>query len=521
MFGWDISNIGFLRPEPRTTGRTESERFLSQICQKTFLSLWSFPNPYTDRGKSLKNENGKELCDLLVVFGKHVIIFSDKSCSFPDTGNLDLDWSRWFKRAIKKSSDQLYGAERWILDHPDRIFSDPNCSKRLPLQLPPPNQIIFHRIVIALGAKSRAESHFGSGSNGSLILNNYIKDEDHIKNEFQLYCPFSVGIINSKKGFVHVFDDITTSLIINELDTISDFVEYLSEKEMLFKRDVPLCVCGEENLLGFYMRHRHEGGFNSFFSGELGKIARDCSIVIPENEWESYKATSISHIIDALKEKSKFWDELIEHVTQCIFDGSINNIQEDNLQYHEQNLRFLAQEPRLSRAQLSQAIQYKISTTPRDKRSGMVLSSSNKSIGFVFLVCPRIINGRFVEDYDEYREERRKALEIYCVVAKSKSKIFKYIVGIAVDPLNSGGRSEDIMTFDFTDWNADQEKQAKKISKIHGILSTHRTVGFGDMYRKEIEKEWQKSTLGESYNSMTRAQRRSLKARARKKKKFT
>lgn len=43
-------------------------------------------NVYTDEGKKTASGDGKELCDLLVVFENHVIIFSDKDISFKDSG---------------------------------------------------------------------------------------------------------------------------------------------------------------------------------------------------------------------------------------------------------------------------------------------------------------------------------------------------------------------------------------------------------------------------------------------------
>jgi hypothetical protein len=53
-----------------------------------------------------------EIADLLVVFESDVIIFSDKDCEFPDTDDPDLDWARWYRRAIVASARQLWGAER-------------------------------------------------------------------------------------------------------------------------------------------------------------------------------------------------------------------------------------------------------------------------------------------------------------------------------------------------------------------------------------------------------------------------
>ena len=90
----------------KSQGTTPSERYLAKLCEQTFLSLWSYPNVFRDQGR-VRNGGGKEVCDLLVVCGRDVVIFSDKSCDFPATGNLKTDWSRWYKRAIKNSTKQL------------------------------------------------------------------------------------------------------------------------------------------------------------------------------------------------------------------------------------------------------------------------------------------------------------------------------------------------------------------------------------------------------------------------------
>ena len=60
----------------RADGITDSERYLKKLCERTFLSLWSYPNVYRDQGGAAKGD-GKEVCDLLVVFENHIIMFSD------------------------------------------------------------------------------------------------------------------------------------------------------------------------------------------------------------------------------------------------------------------------------------------------------------------------------------------------------------------------------------------------------------------------------------------------------------
>src|SRR5690242_7308576 len=89
-------------------GTTSTVRYLARLCAKSFLSLWSYPGVYRDQGKQGSGD-GKEICDLLVVFENDIVIFSDKDCKFPESGNLDNDWARWFRRAVIKSVDQIRG----------------------------------------------------------------------------------------------------------------------------------------------------------------------------------------------------------------------------------------------------------------------------------------------------------------------------------------------------------------------------------------------------------------------------
>jgi hypothetical protein len=61
-------------PIERADGVTEAERYLKRLCDRTFLSLWSYPGVYRDQGSG-KGTEGKEVCDLLVVFENHIIIW--------------------------------------------------------------------------------------------------------------------------------------------------------------------------------------------------------------------------------------------------------------------------------------------------------------------------------------------------------------------------------------------------------------------------------------------------------------
>ena len=73
----------------KSSGVTVTERMLAEFCEKSFLKLWSYPNPHKD--------DGHELCDLLAVFGNHVFIFFDRENELSEDPDKDpkVLWDRW------------------------------------------------------------------------------------------------------------------------------------------------------------------------------------------------------------------------------------------------------------------------------------------------------------------------------------------------------------------------------------------------------------------------------------------
>ena len=203
----------------KSPGSTPSERLLTKLCNQSFLGFWSYANTYRDQG------GPKELCDLLVVYGNHVILFSDKSCAFPNSGDLKVDWSRWFRAAILESARQLRGAERWLKQHSDRVFVDNKCTQQLPLAIDSLAQHQFHRVIVALVLKIAVEVILEGME--ALTLAPEIVGKAHFDVRHCNIQPFCVGTIDSAPGYLHVFDKFTLPLILKEADTIADFVAYL------------------------------------------------------------------------------------------------------------------------------------------------------------------------------------------------------------------------------------------------------------------------------------------------------
>jgi hypothetical protein len=197
----------------RSEGSTPSERYLAKLCDRSFLNLWSYPNVYIDKRKGGKGD-GKELCDLLVVCGDHVLIFSDKTIAWQDDNDVLLSWKRWFNRAVHHSARQIRKAERWIKQMPDQIYLDKSCTKPLPFKLPPIERRKVHGIVVALGAAAGCRAFFGDGI-GSLMILPEIKGDQHFKGDEVIPC--SIGDVDPNGPFIHVLDEATLDIVMGEL----------------------------------------------------------------------------------------------------------------------------------------------------------------------------------------------------------------------------------------------------------------------------------------------------------------
>jgi hypothetical protein len=437
----------------RSDGLTPSERYLKRLCDRSFLTLWSYPNLYLDKA------GGQELCDLLVVFGNHVIIFSDKSCAFPDSGDLTLDWSRWYRRSITKSAEQVYGAERWIRSYPQRIFLDRKCTQRFPLKLAADADLRVHRIVVALGAAARCRAALGGS--GSLML--FPLGEGLVSEE---RMPFAVGDLDRRRGYVHVLDDVTLDVLLGELDTLADFTAYLSAKEHLVRSGRLLGAAGEEELLAYYLQHVDANDRHEF------RVPKGMTVIgLDEGLWTNLRAHPQYQAKMAADEISYTWDNLIEAFTKNVLAGTLARGNELGVAVHEEALRIMAAEPRLARRMLGASIMDLFSRTgPAGEGTRIMSSRQRPDVGYIVMLDPRDTD----QDTEAYRERRTVKLEAYCRVAKHVQPGFVHVVGIATEPIGSNGSSEDLIYLDTSTWSAKDAEVARDLHEKGGLLKTTR-----------------------------------------------
>ena len=469
-------------PIHKAEGVTPSEKYLNSLCERTFLSLWSYPSIFRDQKKRGAGD-GKELCDMLVVFDEHILIFSDKHCKFPSSGNLELDWKRWYKRAIKKSAEQAWGAERWLRSYPNQVYLDRACTKPFPLNLPTKETAKYHLIVVAHGSEDRCKAKF-SGSGSLMLVSSLGRDGNTDKLSS---TPFTVGDLDENQTFVHILTESTLEILLQTLDTISDFVWYLEKKEKFIRAMEAVIVPGEEELLAYYLGHVNDDGFHDFvmdkeFDEEINAFA------LEEGFWEDFcnspeRLAQIEH-----DEISYAWDTLIERFCFHALNATQYFTNHLELSDTEKGLRFMAREPRTRRRLISKGIIDLYMNTPDGMRRTKYLKPLSPGYPYyVFLSLPQ----PGYATYKEYREVRGSLLEACLMVVKHKFPDAMDIIGIASEPFRHDlGSSEDLLYLDARKWSKELNDEAAKLQKELEIL-TSATVTYAheEEYPKPDEKK--------------------------------
>lgn len=489
----------------RGTGQTKSEKRLARLADKSFLDLWSYPNTFNDRGA--QRGQGQELCDLLVVCGDDVLLFSDKEAvwSGPD---LQTAWKRWYRKTVEASVKQIRGAERWITQYPDRVFIDPACRKRLPVDFPPPGRMRIHGIAVAGGSENAAKEHFG-GSDASLML---AAQSPETRDEERRVGPFVVGDPEPKGSFIHVIDAKSLRLLMRELDTITDFVAYLRERARVFREGTLGIAAGEPDLLAGYLSNFDEKGRcrlpdDTIFSPGLYEAAKNAP---------GYRARIHANAV------SYGWDKLILEFSKNLLAGTSVAIagMQPTVRGAERALRQMALEDRVSRRGLSEAVRdaFRAAEEFDQDRFARVIppveGSHDPDCGYLILILAYRGETFKGKSYADYRELRAAFLKAYCQVALYRVNKMKRIVGLAFDARKTmtgrAGRSEDLMMMEILEWTPELEKETLELSENAEILRDER-IRVATLRQRSFDERDQ--AAGYTGN---RKERRAKRARSRR-----
>lgn len=316
----------------------KAEKVVHELAIRSFLTDWCYLNPNLP--------NGKELCDLLIVFDDIVVIWQVK--------NLKVDGhGKYKKKEVEKNLRQLSGARRHLIDLKTPIeLENPRRGKKT---FDPMTIRRVHLISVLLG-----------------------EGEDYF------------SFVENIAGFnAHVFTGQFTRIVLNELNTISDFVQYLLAKESLLSQNKGLTLIGgEEELLACYLSDNR--GFGGWENADR--------IVVGQGRWKDLRNKAVYQAKKRADEISYFWDSIL------------NRIHEGGKGY-EVVAREIARPDRFQRRCLSRDFIDAHIRADKDNSHNpfrRVVSYENVSYCFLF------------QDDQEPRKKRKETLEVLCYVARGR-----------------------------------------------------------------------------------------------------
>ena len=377
-----------------------SEQFVYDICTKSFLSLWSYINP---QGKN----SSKELCDVLVICDPHVIVISVKDIQLKSTENPSVHWKRWQRKAIEESIKQIKGAIKW-LDGSEYVVKKDGSQG---LKLPAKSERIYYRVAVAFGGKREVP----------------ITSSD-----------------DSDDEFYHVLDEQSFFLLLRHLDTISDFVDYLSEKEKFLSNTSVIIKGGEENLLAIYLHKARQ------FPSEVDMI------FLEDDLWEGVSNKPEFKAKLQKDAESYVWDKLIEVLCHGGFDRKNwlgPDMSESEL---ELAIRVLVRENRFSRRMLGSAFKDFLELSKAGRLASRCVQSSLSRVVYVF----------FAYDSESTLEDRRNELLARCCASLCRFRECSTVIGIGVPvpgEIPRDGYSSELVMLHTpnNEWSEEDMKQAK------------------------------------------------------------
>lgn len=445
----------------KSSGVTDTERMLAEFCERSFLKLWSYPNPYKD--------DGHELCDLLAVFGEYVFIFFDRENQLPEVPDKDPQvlWNRWKRNVVDRQVKTAHGAERYIRSGRP-IFLDAKGTTPFPLGIDPQKAVV-HKIIVAHGAKEACEQASEQNIYGSLAITYCESDSGSTH-------PFHIEI--DKRNPVHIFDSHNLPIVLSELDTVSDFSGYLDEKLRAAAKFDSLMYCGEEDLLGHYLLNYDKTTQQHIIGTKRDDVN---GVMIGEGEWHDFIKTDLYKNTKSEDRVSYFWDELIQRTCQNALDGTLRG--NSDLLRGKSAIFEMVKEPRFIRRSLADKIRQAVVNFPDHPsqltRQVTFLPSYRPEVGYVFFQL-RVPDSMRREP--AYLDKRRTLLEIACGAARNKFTHLTKVIGIGVDAPKFAGdtNSEDFILLPCESWTDETRTYYDELNREWSFFGTPHLKQYND-----------------------------------------
>lgn len=292
-------------------------------------------------------------------------------------------------------------------------------------------------------------------------------------------AAFTIGVLDRSKHFVHVLDELSLEVVMDEVDTITDFVQYLVAREaFLSDASMTVVATGEEQLMAVYISQGDDSE-HDFLPDGIGREKPD--LVMYDDSHYSGLRKRPEYVKKKLQdERSRAWDKMLEWLIQLGDPRLVHK--EVNQPNHEteQGLRLMAAEPRFRRHLLTEALVEMLAAAakePRKRRARVFTTHEQPDLVYIFLVTPKLQT----ETDDEYRRARVAMLYLYCRSAKLKFPKADTFIGLGLDhpAKDYDMSSEDVIVFTCDEYTPEQRAEAEKIREEFGILGSGLTTHNG------------------------------------------
>ena len=384
-----------------------AEQAVVELANKSFLKEWCYPNP--------KGPDGKEICDLLVFFNGNLLVIQIKDIKF--TGNEE----RYIRKAIDHPIKQVKGALNKLQNLKTGLTLTNETGFSHEFNISEVNKI--YRVVLSVGE-------------GEIFFN----------------------LVDDGKGhIVHTFDR-SIQTVLSELDTISDFCQYLEKKEQLyFSESLPdINLSMEVDVMANYL-------FNGKSFDHL--LGHD-SVYIQKGYWANISKRKEFIAKREANKISYFWDHLIDVSNTC-----------EGHEYRD-IARELSASNRFERRYLSELFFSAHRKAEENKIFDFRRVGEFQGKVYVFLFSPQEVD----------RTQRANHLNNICIVAKDKYRNLSNVIGIATEIGSKIPHTYDFFYMDFPEWIEENQKLALDIQKKHNILINPKLTRFTSEEYPHLDK---------------------------------
>ncbi|NQY98766.1 MAG: hypothetical protein HRT82_16555 [Henriciella sp.] len=395
---------------------------------------------------------------------------------------------------------------------------------------------------MARGAADARIEQLKAGS-GSLGIKPEVIGPAHFDTSNTAFAPFCIGDMDPEQNFVHVLDESSLEIILTELDTVKDFTDYLTRKEVFVRSRNLKKAEAEEDILAYYATHTDQSGEHDFVPTDGKTWEESGPIEIKAGLYNEYSNDPRYIAKKAADEESYAWDKIIQVFTRHVLGGtSLSLLGFDfDLQNSEKGLRYLALESRLSRRVLGSALLGALEKgKDTDRFFRLMFSAADPDVAETAYFALTVKYLDFMKEsggYNDYRAKRASLAALYGRKTLMDRSNLKRVVGIVVEPPGSDGGSEDLVLIEQQEWTnelrAEVETDCKAIGILQGSHQEHRyhaqefpdddflQVRIGDEIITLLDPPFGEDPMSSMFaephtSNKNRKERRAEKARARK-----